>query len=142
MFSHHEAGIPTIRQLKIIEEVKKLVDEMKNLCICNLNRTSSRKASKTIENFKENSLSPNCSISCECCGGSSLSLSYHSSRFSITPHHFAWIKFQTFHPRSQGNIDSSTVVMGRLTVFSPFALANKACLEVFSDAFCLHGQTI
>ena len=30
MFSRHEAGIPRIRQLKIIEEVKKLVDEIKN----------------------------------------------------------------------------------------------------------------
>ena len=59
MFSHHIAGIPTIRQLKIIEKVKKLVDEAKNLYKCNFNRTHSRKANKTIENFKENSLSPN-----------------------------------------------------------------------------------
>ena len=59
MFSHHKAGIPTIRQLKIIEEVKKLVDEMKNLCKCYFNRTNSRKANKTIEDFKENFLSPN-----------------------------------------------------------------------------------
>ena len=57
MFSCHEAGIPRIRQLKIIEEVKKLVDEMKNLYKCNFNRTNSRKTNKTIENFKENSLS-------------------------------------------------------------------------------------
>ena len=57
MFFHLEAGIPAIRQLKIIEEVKKLVDEMKNLCICNFNKTNSRDANKTIENFKENSLS-------------------------------------------------------------------------------------
>ena len=56
MFSHHKAGIPTIRQLKIIEEEKKLVDEMKNLYKCNFNRTKSRKANKTIENFKEKSL--------------------------------------------------------------------------------------
>ena len=59
MFSHHKAGIPTIRQFKIVEEVKKLVDEMKNLYKCNFNRKNSRKANKTIENFKENSLSPN-----------------------------------------------------------------------------------
>ena len=52
MFSHYEAGIPTIRQLKIIEEVKKLVDEKKNLYICNFNRANSRKANKTIENFQ------------------------------------------------------------------------------------------
>ena len=57
MFSHHEAGIPIIRQLKIIEEEKKLEDEMKNLYKCNFNRTKSRKANKTIENFMENSLS-------------------------------------------------------------------------------------
>ena len=31
MFSPHKAGILTNRQLNIIEEVKKLVDEMKNL---------------------------------------------------------------------------------------------------------------
>ena len=30
MFFHYEAGIPTIRQLKIIEKVKKLEDKMKN----------------------------------------------------------------------------------------------------------------
>ena len=57
MFFYHEAGLPTIRQLKIIEEVKKLVDEMKNLNKCYVNRTNSRKANKTIENFKEKSLS-------------------------------------------------------------------------------------
>ena len=56
MFSNHEAGIPTICQLKIIEKVKKLVDEMKNLYKCNFNRTNSKKANKTIKNFKENSL--------------------------------------------------------------------------------------
>ena len=59
MFSHHKAKIPTICQLKIIEEEKKLVDEMKNLYKCNFNRTNSRNANKTIENFKENSLSSN-----------------------------------------------------------------------------------
>ena len=85
MFSRHEAGIPTIRQLKIIEEVKKLVDEIKNLYKCNFNRTNSRKANKTIENFKENSLSPNSPIFCEGCEGSSSRLSYHTSRFSFTP---------------------------------------------------------
>ena len=57
MFSHHKAGISTIRQLKIIEEVKKLLDEMKNWYKCNFDRTNSRKANKTIENFMENSLS-------------------------------------------------------------------------------------
>ena len=54
MFSPHEAETPTIRQLKIIEEVKKLVDEMKNLHKCKFNRINSRKANKTIENFKKN----------------------------------------------------------------------------------------
>ena len=33
----------------------------------------------------------------------------------------------------QCNIDSSTVVLGRPTVFFPFALASKACLKVFSN---------
>ena len=41
----------------------------------------------------------------------------------------------------QCNIDSSTVVLRHPTVFFPFALASKACLEVFPDAFCSHGQT-
>ena len=41
---YHEAGISTICQLKIIEEVKKLVDEMKTLYKCNFNRTNSRKS--------------------------------------------------------------------------------------------------
>ena len=85
MFSLHEAGILTNRQLKIIEEVNKLVDEIKNLCKRNFNSIDSRKANKTIENFKENSFSPNSPISCEGCGGSSLRLSYHTSRFFNTP---------------------------------------------------------
>ena len=42
----------------------------------------------------------------------------------------------------QCNIDSSTVVLGCPTVFFPFALASKACLKVFPEVFCLHGQTI
>ena len=43
----------------------------------------------------------------------------------------------------QCNIDPFTAVLGRPTVFFfPFALASKACLEVFPEAFCLHGQTI
>ena len=81
MFSRHEAGIPTIRRLKITEEVNERVDEMQNLYKCNFNRTKSRKANKTIENFKENSLSPNSPIFCEGCGGS-------SSRLSTTLHGF------------------------------------------------------
>ena len=56
MFSHRKAGIPTIRQLKIIKEVKKLVDKIKNLYKCNFNRTNSGKANNTIKNFKENFL--------------------------------------------------------------------------------------
>ena len=68
MFSHSEAGIPTIRQLKIIEEVEKLVDEMKILHTCNSNRTNSRKANKTIQNFKEKSLSLHCPLFREGCG--------------------------------------------------------------------------
>ena len=43
----------------------------------------------------------------------------------------------------QRNIDSSLVVLGNPTVFFfRFALARKACLEVFPEAFSLHGQTI
>ena len=57
MLSHHKAGIPKVRQLKITEKVKKLVDEMKNWYRCNFNKTNSRKANQIIKNFKENSLS-------------------------------------------------------------------------------------
>ena len=58
MFSYHKAGIPTIRQLKIIEEVKKLVDEMKMLYkLYNFNRTNCRKVNQTIQNLMENFLS-------------------------------------------------------------------------------------
>ena len=53
MFSHHKAGIPTNRQLKITEEVNKLVDEMKNLYKCNFNRTNSRKAKKTLRTSRK-----------------------------------------------------------------------------------------
>ena len=56
MFSRHEAGIPTIRQLKIIEEIKKLVDEMKNSYKYNFNRANNRKANQTIQNFMKNFL--------------------------------------------------------------------------------------
>ena len=70
--------------IKIIE-VKKPVDEMKNLYKCNFNRTNNRKANKTFENFKENSLSPNSPISCEGCAGSSSRVTYHTLRFSINP---------------------------------------------------------
>ena len=80
MFSPHKAGILTNCELKIIEEAKKLVDEMKNLYKCNFNGTNSKKANKTIENFKENSPSSNSPIFCESCGGSSSRLSYHTSR--------------------------------------------------------------
>ena len=62
MFSHHEAGISTIHQLKIIKEVKKLVDEIKNSYKCNFNKTKSRKANKTIKNNKEKSLSLHCPL--------------------------------------------------------------------------------
>ena len=100
MFSPHEAGILTNLQSKIFEEVKKLVDEMKNLYKWNFNSTNSGKANKTIENFKENFLSPNSPTSCEDCGGSSLRLSYHTSRFSNTPIILLECSPKQFHPRS------------------------------------------
>ena len=119
MFSHHEAGIPTIRQLRVIEEVKKLVDEMKNLNKSNFNRTNSRKANKTIENFTENSLSLHCPLSREGCGGSSSGLSCHTSR-SSSPPSFCLGKVPSHSTGDpQCNIDSSTVVLGHPTVFFP-----------------------
>ena len=51
--SHHEAGVPTICQLKMVEKVKKLVDEIKSLYKCNLTEKNSRKANENINNFKE-----------------------------------------------------------------------------------------
>ena len=107
--NRHEAGISTICQLKIIEEVKKLVDEMKNFYKCNLNRTNSRKASKIIENFQENSLSPNCPIFSEGYGNSSSRLSYHTSQFSITIIISLMWSPKQFHPRPSMSMESQTV---------------------------------
>ena len=92
MFSSPEAGIPTIRQLKIIKEVKKLVDEMKNLCKFNFNRTNSRKANKTTENFKENFLS---SLPYFLRGLRGQQLEIKLPHFTVFHHyhHFAWAKF-------------------------------------------------
>ena len=56
---------------------------MKKLCKCNFNKTKSRKANKTNKNFKKNSLFLDCPLFHEGCEGSSLRLSYHTSRSSI-----------------------------------------------------------
>ena len=64
---------------------KEAGNEMKNLYKCNFNKTNSRKANKTIKNFKENPLSLHCSLFLEGCGGSKSRLSYYTSRSSITP---------------------------------------------------------
>ena len=94
--------------LKIIEEVKKLVDEIKNLYNCNFNRTNSRKANKTIENFKKKSFSLHCPLSREGCWGSGLP----------SPPSFCWSEVQSNSTQNpQCNIDSSTVVLSRPTVF-------------------------
>ena len=129
MFSRHKAGISIIRQLKIIEEEKKLVDEIKNLYKGNFNRTNSRKANKTIAKFKEYSLFPNCPISCEGCGGSSSRLSHHTSRISS----FRWGEVPNNSTQdSQCNINSSTVVLGcPLLFFSHLIWQAKLACEVF-----------
>ena len=120
--------------IKIIEEVKKLVDEIKNLYKGNFNRTNSRKANETIENFKEKSFSLHCSLSREGCWGSGLP-SPPSFCCSEVPSN------STKNP--QCNIDSSKVVLSCPTVFFfLFALASKTCLKVFPEVFCLHGQII
>ena len=118
---------------KIIEEVKTLVDEIKNLYKYNFNRTNSRKANKTIENFEEKSFSLHYPLSREGCSGIGLP-SPSSFCAGEAPSN------STQDP--QRNIDSSTLVLGRPTIFFPFALASKACLKVFPDVFCLHCQTI
>ena len=82
-FFHHKAGIPTIHQLKMVQEVQKLVDEMKNLYKCNFNKTNRRKANEN-NDFKENSLSLHWPLFCKGCEGSSLRLSCHILRSSIT----------------------------------------------------------
>ena len=97
MFSHHEAGIPAIRQLKIIEKGKKLVDKMKNLYKCNFNQTSSTKANKTIEHYKEKSLSLHCSLFREVCGTAARDQATTLYGLPI-PQRFAWVKSQAIPP--------------------------------------------
>ena len=117
MFSLHEGGIPTNRQLKITEEVKTLVDKMKNLYKCNFNRKNSRKANKTNENFKEKSFSLRCPLFREGCASGSSRLIYHTSRSSITQSFYLGEVPINSIQDPQCNIDSSTVVLGRLIVF-------------------------
>ena len=42
----------------------------------------------------------------------------------------------------QYNIDSSAVALNHPPFFFPVALEGKDCMEVFPEAFCLHGQAI
>ena len=81
-------------------------------------------------------------LSREGCGGSTSRLSYHTSRSSIPPSFRSGEDPRNFIQDPQCNIDSSKVVLGRPTIFFPFALASKVCLEVFPEAFCLRGHTI
>ena len=90
-----------------------------------------------------NSLSLNFLLSREGCGGSSSRLSYHTSQSSITLIILLGKVPSNSIQDPQCTIDSSTEVLGRLTVFFfLFALASKVCMEVFPEAFFLHGQTI
>ena len=62
MFSHHKAGISTIRQLKIIEEVKKPVDQKKKKIVQMYhNRKISRKAKKLLKTLRK-ILSRHCTL--------------------------------------------------------------------------------
>ena len=55
MFSHHKAGIPTIRQLKIIEEATKLVDEKKKNCTyATLTEQTVEKQTKPLKTSRKN----------------------------------------------------------------------------------------
>ena len=87
MFPHHEDGVPTIRQLKIVEEVKKLVDEMKNLYKCNLTEQTVEKQTKRLKTSRKNlslfiAFFP---VRVATYWGSSSRLSYHASRSSVIP---------------------------------------------------------
>ena len=53
MFYHHKAGIPTIRQLKIIEAVKKLVDETKNFTHATLTKQTVEKQTKSSKTLRK-----------------------------------------------------------------------------------------
>ena len=75
--------------IKIIEEVKKLVDEIKNLYKGNFNRTNSRKANETIENFKEKSFSLHALFPVRVAG----------AVVFLHPHHVAGVKSQAIPPK-------------------------------------------
>ena len=95
MFFHHEAGIFTIRQLKIIEEVKKQVDEKKISTYANLTEQTVEKQTKPLETlrktFKKNFLFPSCPISCEGCRGQQLEFKLPHFTVFHHPYHFAWV---------------------------------------------------
>ena len=119
MFSGHKAEIPTIRQLKIMEEVKKLVDEMKNLYKCNINRTNSRKANKTIENFKESSLSLLIALfPVRVARAAAQDYATTLNGFPSIPSFRLGEVPNNSTQDPQCNIDSSTVVLGRPAFFS------------------------
>ena len=99
--------------IKIIEKIKKLVDKIKNLYKCNFNRTNCRKANKTIENFKEKSFSLHCLLFREGCRGSGL---------PSLPLFCLGEVLSNFTQNPQCNFDSSTVVLGRPTIFFPHLL--------------------
>ena len=81
MFSHHEAGIPTIRQLKLIEKVKKLVDQ-------------------NVENFNENSLSLFIALfPVRVTWAAQLEIKRPHFTVFHHPHHFAWVKPQGIPPK-------------------------------------------
>ena len=100
-----------------------------------------KKQTKPSKTFKENSLSlSSFPLSREGFGGSTSRLSYTTLHGLPSPPSFCFGEVPSnFIQNPQCNIDSSTVVLGCPTIFFPFALAGKACLEVFPEAFCLHG---
>ena len=94
---------------KIIEEVKKLVDKIKNLYKCNFNRTNRRKANKIIENFKKKSF---CFIA--------LFLVRVAGQRIPSPPSFCLGEVPSNSTQNpQCNIDSSTVVFWSSNCFFP-----------------------
>ena len=131
MFSQHKAGITTIRQLKIIKEVKKLVDEMKNLYKCNFNRTAEKQTNSLKTSRKVLSLFiAFLPVKIAAAAARDQATTLYSLPSPPLFHLGKAPSYSTQDPQS--NIDSSTVVLCRPSVFFLSALVSKACLGCFS----------
>ena len=99
MFSHHEAGIFTIRQLKIIEVVKKLVHAMKTLYNATWREEIVEKQTKLLKTRRKILSLLTAQFPVRVAGAAGR-LSYHTSQFSITPYILLGWSPEQFHLRS------------------------------------------